>query len=279
MKRWKTAMLIGAASALLAAALLAAAGCAKGGNIMDGDGMLNTYRQISQAEAREIMEREKGFLIVDVRRPDEFAAGHIPGAVNVPNEEIADESPAALPDQQQKLLVYCRSGRRSKEAAQKLFDLGYTDVCEFGGIIDWTGETVTEEPVETATEALPSQSAPVMLLEANGNRFTVILEDNASAKALIEKLQSEPLTVTLHDYGDFEKVGPLPWDLPADDERITTKPGDVILYQGNQITVYYDENTWSFTKLGSITGATRETLLSAFGEGDVTVTLSLEFPE
>lgn len=274
MKRWKTAVLIGAA-----AALLTAAGCAKGGNIMDGDGMLNTYRQISQEEAREVMEREEGFLIVDVRRPDEFAAGHIPGAVNVPNEEIADAPPAALPDLRQKLLVYCRSGRRSKEAAQKLFDLGYTDVCEFGGIIDWTGETVTEEPAETATEALPSPSAPVMLLEANGNRFTVILEDNASAKALIEKLQSEPLTVTLHDYGDFEKVGPLPWDLPADDERITTKPGDVILYQGNQITVYYDENTWSFTKLGSITGATRETLLSAFGEGDVTVTLSLEFPE
>ena len=117
-------------------------GC--GGQIMDGDGMIKecTYAQISQEEAREIMENEDGYLIVDVRRQDEYDAGHILGAILIPNEEILTERPPQLPDLDQVLLVYCRSGRRSKEAAQKLADMGYTHVYEFGGIIDWTGETV-----------------------------------------------------------------------------------------------------------------------------------------
>ena len=83
----------------------------------------------------------------------------------------------------------------------------------------------------------------------------------------------------MHDYGHFEKVGPLPWDLPRADETITTRPGDVILYQGNQITVYYDQNTWDFTRLARIEDVTREELLSAFGEGDVKVILWIEWSE
>jgi rhodanese-related sulfurtransferase len=79
-----------------------------------------------------------------VRRPDEFATGHIPSAINIPNESIGSEEISALPDKQQLILVYCRSGRRSKEAADKLVKLGYTNVVEFGGIQDWKGEIVTE---------------------------------------------------------------------------------------------------------------------------------------
>lgn len=101
-----------------------------------------TYKQITEAEAREIMETETGYVILDVRRPDEFREGHIKGAINVPNETIGDGEISELPDKGQLILVYCRSGRRSKEAAEKLCKLGYTNVVEFGGILDWTGEIV-----------------------------------------------------------------------------------------------------------------------------------------
>lgn len=98
------------------------------------------YRQISMQEAAEIMKTEKGYIILDVRRPDEYAGGHIPGAINVANESIGNRQISELPDKGQLILVYCRSGKRSKEAAEKLVKLGYTNIVEFGGILDWTGE-------------------------------------------------------------------------------------------------------------------------------------------
>ena len=105
----------------------------------------DSYTQIDQETAKLMMDLEDGHVIVDVRRQDEFDSGHIPGAICIPNEDIIDSMPPELPDLDQIILIYCRSGRRSKEAAQKLFDMGYTNVFEFGGIIDWTGEVVTEE--------------------------------------------------------------------------------------------------------------------------------------
>lgn len=98
------------------------------------------YRQINMDDAVKIMQEEKGYIILDVRRPDEYAEGHIPGAINVPNEEIGTDEISELPDKSQLILVYCRSGRRSKEAADKLTKLGYTNIVEFGGILDWKGE-------------------------------------------------------------------------------------------------------------------------------------------
>ena len=98
------------------------------------------YRQISMDEAVKMMRDEKNYIILDVRKPDEFAEGHIPGAINVPNEEIGTAEIEDLPAKKQLILVYCRSGRRSKEAAEKLAKLGYTNIVEFGGILDWTGE-------------------------------------------------------------------------------------------------------------------------------------------
>lgn len=114
--------------------------------VLDCDGMENSYRQITQEQAKEMMKADDGHIVVDVRRLDEYDAGHIPGAICVPNESITDKQPAELPDLDQIILVYCRTGRRSKEASQKLFDIGYTNIYEFGGIVDWTGETqvVTE---------------------------------------------------------------------------------------------------------------------------------------
>ena len=98
------------------------------------------YRQISMDEAVKMMRDEKDYIILDVRRPDEYAKGHIPGAINVPNEEIGTAEIAELPDKSQLILVYCRSGRRSKEASEKLVKLGYTNIVEFGGIQDYEGE-------------------------------------------------------------------------------------------------------------------------------------------
>ena len=98
------------------------------------------YRRITMDEATRMMETESDYVILDVRRPDEYAEGHIPGAINVPNESIGDTKISELPYKNQLILVYCRSGRRSKEAAEKLVKLGYTNIVEFGGILDWKGK-------------------------------------------------------------------------------------------------------------------------------------------
>ena len=104
----------------------------------------NTYRNITMDEAVDMMAKETGYIILDVRRPDEYAAGHIPNAINVPNESIGTSDIPELPDKDQLIMVYCRSGRRSKEASEKLVKLGYTSIVEFGGILDWKGEIVTD---------------------------------------------------------------------------------------------------------------------------------------
>lgn len=99
-----------------------------------------TYRQISQQEAKRMMDEESGFLILDVREADEFAEGHIGYALQLSYTKVDEQAEALLPDKAQTILVYCRSGRRSKIAAQALAELGYTDIREFGGIIDWPYE-------------------------------------------------------------------------------------------------------------------------------------------
>ena len=109
--------------------------------------------------------------------------------------------------------------------------------------------------------------------------FTAAFSDNSSAEAFKNLLAEEPLTVDMHDYGSFEKIGEIGDTLPRNDERITTEPGDVILYLGTNITIYYDTNSWNFTHLGKIQNATKEELLAALGDGDVTVTFSLEKSE
>ena len=101
------------------------------------------YMKISMDEAIAMMEAEKDYLIVDVRSYEEFAQGHIPGALNVPNESIGTEPPLLLPDKEQLIMIYCRSGNRSKQASQKLADMGYSNIVEFGGIMDWPGDIVT----------------------------------------------------------------------------------------------------------------------------------------
>lgn len=375
---------------IFAAMLLLLSGCSGKGQVMDGPGMMNSYQQISQEEAARMMEQDDGHVVVDVRRQDEYDAGHIPGAILIPNESIGTEPPAELSDKNQIILIYCRSGNRSKQAAEKLFKMGYTNIYEFGGINTWTGEIVMGDADMTESEASeggktvslaydsfegggpeytvkiydpsilsysesirrsssdedgvdidgagydvifefiglkqgetevtisarspiadnfdvvykakvdqnlnvtmdllnssdaeeaerdPMKPTAVLVMEVNGKQFYPAPANNSSTKAFLEKLNSEPIKLELHDYGGFEKVGPLPWELPKNDEQITTVPGDIILYQGNQLTVYYDENTWNFTSLAQIDGVTKEELLEVLGDGDVTVEFWLEWSE
>ena len=99
------------------------------------------YVNITAEEAKQIMDSEEGYIILDVREQDEYDAGHIPGATQISHEEIAEKAEDVLTDKEQLILVYCRSGRRSKIAAEALVELGYTNIKEFGGIIDWPYET------------------------------------------------------------------------------------------------------------------------------------------
>ena len=105
----------------------------------------STYRQVNAEEADSMMEEESGYIILDVRTAQEYSEKHIHGAINIPNETIGTEDIPELPDKEQLILVYCRSGNRSKQASEKLVKLGYTNIVEFGGINDWTGETVSGE--------------------------------------------------------------------------------------------------------------------------------------
>ena len=109
-------------------------GCSDGGSA--------TYEQIDGAKAKALMDNESGYIIIDARTQEEYDQGHIPGAILIPEYEIAERAENELSDKNQLILVYCRSGRRSKIAAEELVKLGYTNVKEFGGIIDWEYEIV-----------------------------------------------------------------------------------------------------------------------------------------
>lgn len=114
--------------------MLLFAGCSTVDNQQKG------VKHVSMNEAIQMMEKESGYIILDVRTPEEFAEGHIPNAINIPNESIGSAELSQLPNKDQLIFVYCRSGRRSKEAAQKLANLDYTNIVEMGGINDWNGE-------------------------------------------------------------------------------------------------------------------------------------------
>ena len=120
------------------AALALLAGCGVGGSAAK-----ESFQRISPEEAARRMKEETDFILLDVRTQEEYAQTHIPGAICIPNETIGEEAPPELPDKAQLILVYCRSGNRSRQAAGKLAKLGYTNVVEFGGINSWSGETVS----------------------------------------------------------------------------------------------------------------------------------------
>ena len=138
-----------------------------------------------------------------------------------------------------------------------------------------TTEVIETEPATDVVVTEPDdESEQLLKIEVNGNTFYADFEDNSSAKALKEKLQAGSLTLDMEDYGGFEKVGDLPFSLPTNDGNITTSAGDVILYQGNKLTIYYDTNTWNFTKVAKIRDAD-SSLKSKLGEGTVKATFTI----
>ena len=115
-----------------------------------------------------------------------------------------------------------------------------------------------------------------VLLKVGGNTMTATLTDNEATRELTKLLEQGDIAIRMSDYGGFEKVGALPQSLPTSNTQITTEPGDIMLYQGNQMVIFYGSNSWSYTRLGKIDGATESNLRQFLGNGDIVLTLSLE---
>ena len=121
-----------------------------------------------------------------------------------------------------------------------------------------------------------ASSQTKVLLKVGGDTMTATLTDNEATRELTKLLEKGDITIRMSDYGGFEKVGVLPQSLPTSNTQITTKPGDIMLYQGNQMVIFYGSNSWSYTRLGKIDDATVSNLRQFLGNGDITLTLSLD---
>lgn len=186
-----------------------------------------------------------------------------------------------------KIIPFCTSGSsspqtsyasvRASASGAEVLEGFWTPGASAGNARDEVNEWIDGLGItgRNQTQSTAAEEEGKVKITAGNTDFYAELEDNSSAQALREMLLEGPLTIRMHDYGDMEKVGPLGKSLPVNDENITTGPGDLILYQGNSLVIYYDTNTWNFTRLGKIDGVTKQELLAAFGNGDVTVTLSL----
>lgn len=171
------------------------------------------------------------------------------------------------------VLAACSAGQDAKSGSSLL--------AEPSSVAEQTQSKADESQAEstgekTESETLSEECEPMRIqITVDDTTLTAIPEENSSAEAFLALLQEGPVTIQMADYAGMEKVGPLGTNLPRNDTRISVDAGDVILYQGNQITIYYGTNTWSFTKLATIENATKQGLLEVLGTGDVEVTFSL----
>lgn len=175
------------------------------------------------------------------------------------------------------VIPFCTSGSSGISASEK----NIADLVPIGEQL--TGKRFSANASESEIEEwlkeiniMKDNSEEKLYLTINGTKISATFENNSSADALKEKLSEGNVVIEAHDYGNFEKVGSLGFTLPRNDTQITTEPGDLILYQGNQFTIYYDENSWNFTKLGHVDNMTQKELKTLLGNGDVTITLSLQ---
>ena len=175
------------------------------------------------------------------------------------------------------VIPFCTSGSSGISASEK----NIAELVPIGNQLEGRrfSAGATKDEVKEWIDTLPlnsEKSESELLISVNGHELTASFADSTAAAELAEKLKAEPVTVSLNEYGGFEKVGRLPWALTKTDEKIDTEPCDIMLYQGDQMTIFYNSNSWSYTKLGHIENTTQEELKALFGEGDVTVTLSLK---
>ena len=170
------------------------------------------------------------------------------------------------------LLTGCSSTGPAETGA--LTESGSAEETTLPTVTEPASENEASEPYSTKS-SLPEGTDRMFYAHVNGKVLKILAAENSSADAFIDLLKSGDVPVEMHDYGSFEKVGPLGTTLPRNDEQITTEPGDVILYQGDQITIYYDVNNWSFTRLGKVQDLSQAELKDILGSGNVTVTFSL----
>ena len=138
-------------------------------------------------------------------------------------------------------------------------------------------EKTTETPIqEQVTEKIKEENIDMIKIKVNSNVLEVKLEDNEATKSLVERLKNGDISVNANEYGGFEKVGNLGFSLPRNDKNITTSAGDIVLYQGNQISLFYNSNSWSYTKLGKVQNVSGAELKNILGSGDVTLILSID---
>ena len=134
----------------------------------------------------------------------------------------------------------------------------------------------TQTPKSSANSSAQTEASVKLKIHVNDTTFTATLEENSSAKAFAEFLTQGDMTLDMHDYGSFEKVADLPRSFPRNDKQIDTDAGDIILYQGNSITIYYDKNSWNFTRLARIDNVNKKRLQQILGKGNVKATFSVE---
>ena len=175
------------------------------------------------------------------------------------------------------VIPFCTSGSSGIATSEK----NIADLVPIGDQLEGRRfpASATKDDVKEWVDTLPlnnEKSEPKLLITVNGQELTASFADSTAATELAEKLKAEAVTVALNEYGGFEKVGKLPWSLTRTDASTDTEPGDIMLYQGNQMTIFYNSNSWSYTKLGHIDNITQEELKAILGESDVTVTLSLK---
>ncbi|MCM1496611.1 MAG: cyclophilin-like fold protein [Bacteroides sp.] len=146
---------------------------------------------------------------------------------------------------------------------------------ENAGEVNSEGDIMPTEQTKTTQAEQEEENNMKMNIQIGENLLTATLVENSSTKALIEMLSEGPVTVSMNDYANMEKVGSLPESLPRNDEQISTEAGDLILYQGNSFVIYYDTNSWSLTRLGKVDNVTQQELKDILGDGSVTAVLSL----
>ena len=245
---------------ILAAALSALSGCGTAADntkapAQEGAGK---YMQITQEEAKKMMD-EQEVIIVDVRTEEEYAQGHIENAVLVPNESIADTPPAELPVDAT-LLIYCRSGNRSKQASQKLADMGYAHVYEFGGINDWSYEVVVDDGMETASAQAETaaEKEPEDVMTEDGEteltgEFAEFTSVDFEGNTVDQNLIAEADLTVLNIWGTF--CGPCIQEMPDLGELADEYAGTGVQIVGIPADVYDEEGLRTAQMIIEETGA------------------------